>query len=91
MSKIAELLERMEKRQTSQQATIDTHELILNGHPQGDIPGLIQRHKKVSEKVDLHEEFIKKKKWKDDFLKVLGGVVGGGLITLAVELLKMKI
>lgn len=70
---------------------VNMHDLILNGQPQHDIPGLVHKHKETRIMVESHEEYLKKKKWVDHLVRLAGNALGGALMILVIELIKSKL
>ncbi len=85
---MAKIFDRIEKRQEEQQNMLDLHDLILNGKPLQEMPGLVQKHKEIRTIVDGHEEYLKKKKIMDKLLMTIGGVAGGAIVTILVKLIE---
>lgn len=85
---IIEKLERLEQLQKDHKGVTDLHDLILNGKPLHEIPGLVHKYEKTRMLVDGHDEYIKKKKWGEKLLITVSGVIGGAIITLLVKLIE---
>lgn len=85
---MAKIFERIEQRQDEQQILLDLHDLILNGRPLQEMPGLVQKHKEMRAIVEEHEEYLKKKRIIDKLLMTAGGVVGGAIVTALLKVLE---
>lgn len=88
---MAKILDQIEKRQDEQQNMLDLHDLILNGKPMHEIPGLVQEHKKTRAMTDEHDDYIKKQKWQEKLLIAAGGMIGGALVALFVKFLETNL